>query len=151
MINISPAIAVLLERMDTNPEEFVNPLRSLVNDSCSEITYGSRWHSITESILEQNTVFKVFTAEEVNAYQKKLAGVFRKKLEEDVCQELLKPSERNPNQMELFPNQSSFPPRGRTGAVTAQQITNEALKILSDELNNGTIRSTMNDPTGHIL
>ena len=151
MINISSAIAVLLERMDTNPEEFVNPLRSLVNDSCSEITYGSRWHSITESILEQNTVFKVFTAEEVNAYQKKLACVFRKKLEEDVCQELLNPH-KEPEQMELFPNQSSFPPRTRPSSIlTTKEMHDKALKILSDELNNGTIRSTMNDPTGHIL
>lgn len=150
MSNISPAVTALLERMDTNPEEFVHPLRSLVNDSCSEITYGSRWHSITESILEQNTVFKVFTVEEVNAYQEKLAGVFRKKLEEDVCQELLKP-QKNPEQMELFPNQSSFPPRGRTGAVTTQQITTEALKILNGEINKGRTKEVMDDPTGHIL
>jgi hypothetical protein len=150
MINISPTITVLLERMDTNPDEFAHHLRHMTSNTFSEIVYGSRWSSITESILEQNDRYKVFTAEEVNAYRDKLAGLFRKRLEEDVCQELLNPH-KEPEQMELFPNQSSFPPRGRTGAVTAQQITTEALKILNGEIGKNRTKEIMDDPTGHIL
>ena len=143
------AVKALLERMDTHPEEFIND-----DYSCTAQTFGNmfnetRWEYVSWAMSGDVSKFGMFTPEEHEAYLTKVGKLMRQKFEADVCAELLNPSQ--PEQMELFPNQSSFPPRGRTSAVTAQQITNEALKILGDELDKGRTKLVMNDPTGHIL
>lgn len=144
------AVTALLERMDTHPEEFICEGFSYVRYGLGQVINDTRWENVTWNMMgDGNKALTIFTPEEVDAYTTKLGGIIRQKFEEDVCKELLNPHE--PEQMELFPNQSSFPPRSRTGAVTAQQITNEALKILSDELDKGRTKLVMKDPTGHIL
>jgi hypothetical protein len=121
--------------MDTHPEEFVNDDFSCIPHGFGNMVNETRWEHVTWAMSGDLHKFEVFTPEEREAYLTKVGALMRQKLEEDVCKELLNPHE--PEQMELFPNQSSFPPRGRTSAVTVQQITNEALKILSDELDKG--------------
>ena len=144
------AVTALLERMDTHPEEFIND-----DFRCTVQTFGNminetRWEYVTWAMAGDIDKFSVFTPEEREAYLTKVGALMRQKIEEDVCKELLNP--RQPEQMELFPNQSSFPPRPRPSTMlTANQITNEALKILSDELDKGRTKAVMNDPTGHIL
>jgi hypothetical protein len=151
MTNISPAVTALLERMDTNPEEFIFIEYSYIKHGIGSLINDTRWENITWTMMgDGNKALTIFTPEEVEAYTTKLGGIVRRKLEEDVCQELLKP-QKEPEQMELFPNQSSFPPRGRTSAVTAQQITTEALRILNAEIGKNRTKEVMDDPTGHIL
>lgn len=152
MTDISPAVTALLERMDTNPEEFIDGEYSYVKHGVGSLINDTRWENVTWTMLgDGSKALTIFTPEETNAYITKLSAMMRRKLEEDVCQELLKP-QRNPEQMELFPNQSSFPPRARPGSIiTAKQVTAEALKILSDELDKGRTKLVMDDPTGHIL
>lgn len=152
MSNISPAVTALLERMDTNPEEFLDMEYSYVKHGVSQMIHDTRWEQVTWTMLGDGVkALTVFTPEEVEAYATKISSVLRRKLEEDICKELLKP-QKEPEQMELFPNQSSFPPRARPGSIiTAKQVTAEALKILSDELDKGRTKEVMDDPTGHIL
>lgn len=146
------AVTALLERMDTHPEEFIEGEFSYVRHGLSQLINDTRWENVTWTMLgDGNKSLAIFTPEETDAYTTKLGGIIRQKLEEDVCKELLKPREE-PEQMELFPNQSSFPPRQRPSTIlTANQITNEALKILSDEMDKGRTKLVMKDPTGHIL
>jgi len=142
------AVKALLERMDTHSEEFVNDDFSCIPHGFGNMVNETRWEHVTWAMSGDLHKFDVFTPEERESYLTKIGVLMRQKFEEDVCKELLKPNE--PEQLELFPNQSSFPPRGRTSAVTVQQITNEALKILSDELDKGKTKLVMNDPTGHL-
>lgn len=152
MSNISPAVTALLERMDTNPEEFIDAEYSYVKHGIGALINDTRWENITWTMMgDGNKSLPIFNPEETDAYITKLGGIVRHKLEEDVCKELLKP-QKEPEQMELFPNQSSFPPRNRPSSVlTAKQVTAEAMKILSDELDKGRTKLVMDDPTGHIL
>lgn len=146
------AVKALLERIDTHPEEFIND-----DFRCTVQTFGNminetRWEYVTWAMAGDIDKFSVFTLEEREAYLTKVGALMRQKLEEDVCKELLNPHE--PEQMELFPNQSSFPPRSRTKSnsiITSTTMLNEALKILSDELDKGKTKLVMEDPTGHIL
>ena len=144
------AVKALLERMDTHPEEFISD-----DYSCTAQTFGNmfnetRWEYVSWAMSGDVSKFGMFTPEEHAAYLTKLGVLMRQKFEEDVCEELLNPH-KEPEQMELFPNQSSFPPRGRTGAVTAQQITTEALKILNAEIGKNKTKAVTNDTTDHIL
>lgn len=146
------AVKALLERMDTHPEEFICEGFSYVRYGLGQLINDTRWENVTWTMTGYgDKSLAIFTPEEVDAYTTKLGGIIRQKLEEDVCKELLKPREE-PEQMELFPNQSSFPPRSRPSTIlTANQITNETLKILNDELDKGRTKLVMKDPTGHIL
>jgi hypothetical protein len=99
MVNVSPTVQILLDRMDKFPEEFIDPESNMVHHGIDDCIRGSRWQGITESIFTGHT-YHVFTAEEVNAYRTKLAGILRKKFEEDVCKGLVK-FEEDPRQMEL--------------------------------------------------
>ena len=151
MTNISPAVTALLERMDTNPEEFIDGEYSYVRHGVSQLINDTRWENVTWTMIgDGNKALTIFTPEETDAYITKLGIMIRQKLEEDICKELLRP-QKEPEQLELFPNHSAFPPRNRTSAVTAQQITTEALKILNGEINKGRTKEVMDDPTGHIL
>ena len=120
MVNVSPTIQTLLDRMDKFPEEFIDPEADMVHHGIEDCIRGSRWQGITESVFTGHT-YHVFTAEEVNAYRTKLAGILRKKFEEDVCKGLVK-FEEDPRQMEL------------PGMLTTQQVTREALKVLEQSL-----------------
>ena len=145
------AVKALLERMDTHPEEFINDDFSSTTQSFGNMFNETRWEYVSWGMAGDVSKFGMFTPEEHEAYLTKLGVLMRQKFEADVCEELLNPH-KEPEQMELFPNQSSFPPRTRPSSIlTTKEMHDKALKILSDELNNGTIRSTMNDPTGHIL
>jgi hypothetical protein len=134
--------------MDTHPEEFVNDDFSCIPHGFGNMINETRWENVSWAMSGDIHKFELFTPEERESYLTKIGALMRQKFEEDVCKELLKPNE--PEQLELFPNQSSFPPRGRTSGITVQQITNEALKILNDEVE-GRTKAVMNDPTGHIL
>jgi hypothetical protein len=144
------AVKALLERMDTHPEEFINDDFSCTTQSFGNMLNETRWEYVSWAMSGDLSKFYVFTPEEHEAYLIKVGKLMRQKFEADVCEELLNPH-KEPEQMELFPNQSSFPPRRRPSAVTAQQITTEALKILSDELDKGRTKAVMDDPTGHLL
>lgn len=155
MTNISPAVTALLERMDTNPEEFIDGEYSYIKHGIGSLINDTRWENITWTMMgDGNKALTIFTPEEVEAYTTKLGGIVRRKLEEDVCQELLKP-QKEPEQMELFPNQSSFPPRARaaqpSSILTTKEMHDKALKILNGEINKGRTKLVMDDPTGHIL
>jgi hypothetical protein len=146
------AVKALLERMDTHPEEFIND-----DYSCTAQTFGNmfnetRWEYVSWAMSGDVSKFGMFTPEEHEAYLTKVGKLMRQKFEADVCAELLNPSQ--PEQMELFPNQSSFPPRSRTkpnSIITSTTMLNEALKIFNDEVDKGRTKAVMNDPTGHIL
>lgn len=146
------AVKALLERMDTNPEEFIDAEYNYIKHGISSLLNETRWEQVTWTMLgDGNKALTIFTPEETNAYITKLSGMIRHKLEEDVCKELLKP-QKEPEQMELFPNQTAFPPRNRPNSIlTVKQIQAEAMKILGDELGKTALKEVMDDPTGHIL
>lgn len=146
------AIKALLERIDTHPEEFINEDFSCISHGYNTMLNETRWEHVSWGMAGDLYKFGVFTPEEREAYLIKVGVLMRQKFEEDVCKELLKPDE--PEQMELFPNQSSFPPRSRTKSnsiITSTTMLNEALKILNDEVDKTAAKVVMEDPTGHIL
>lgn len=98
-MTISPTIQTLLDRMDKFPEEFVDVHSSATKYGFDGITDGSRWEGVTDSIVNGGN-YEVFTPEEIHAYKSKLAEILRKKLDEDICRELVS-HEKNPRQMEL--------------------------------------------------
>jgi hypothetical protein len=144
------AVKALLERMDTCPEEFVNDDFSCIPHGFGNMINETRWENVSWAMSGDLHKFDVFTPEERESYLTKIGALMRQKFEEDVCKELLKPNE--PEQLELFPNQSSFPPRKRPNSVlTSQAVLTESLKILNDELDKGRTKAVMDDPTGHLL
>lgn len=145
------SVTALLERMDTHPEEFVNDDFSCIPHGFGNMINETRWEHVTWAMSGDLYKFNVFAPEERESYLIKLGVLMRQKFEEDVCKELLKPH-KEPEQMELFPNQSSFPPRKRPNNVlTSQAVLAESLKILNDELDKGRTKLVMKDPTGHLL
>ncbi len=112
MINISKSIAVLLDRMDKFPDEFVDVEVSCIDYPIDNLLGASRWGHVTEAILCSNERLKVFTAEECITYRDKLATMLRKKYEEDICKELVRGTHvKDPRQLELFPSQTAYPPK----------------------------------------
>jgi hypothetical protein len=111
------AIKALIERMGQAPEEFAK----------EGSTRHTRWGHITDQIYEEDTTKPhVFTQEEINAYLDSLSKVIRAQLEEQICIEILNPLRPDtPQQMELFPAQSGYPPGGKPL---------DALKILEQEM-----------------
>jgi hypothetical protein len=118
------AIKALIERMGQAPGEFV------VEGS----TQRTRWEHITQGIYDENNSKPlIFTQEEIDAYLAALSKIIRTQIEEQICIEILNPLRPDtPQQMELFPAQSGYPPGEKP--ITAKQITADALKILEDEL-----------------
>ena len=112
MINVSKSVAVLLDRMDKFPDEFIDIEVSCVDYPIYDLLDASRWGHVTKAVLQSNERLKVFTAEECITYRDKLAGILRKKYEEDICKELVRGSDiRDPRQLELFPAQTTYPPK----------------------------------------
>jgi hypothetical protein len=123
--------------MDQAPEEFAE-------DGSWKHT---RWADITDiMVAESQMTPRVFTQEENVAYMSKLGAIVRKQLEEHICIEILNPlrsNEKAPQQMNLFPAQTAYPPGtavwgvsggGGSGLLTANAIKNEALKVLEEEM-----------------
>jgi len=100
------AIEALIQRMDQAPEEFAE-------DGSWKHT---RWADITDiMVAESQMTPRVFTQEENVAYMSKLGAIVRKQLEEHICIEILNPlrsNEKAPQQMNLFPAQTAYPPGG---------------------------------------
>jgi hypothetical protein len=130
------AIEALIQRMDQAPEEFAE-------DGSWKHT---RWADITDiMVAESQMTPRVFTQEENVAYMSKLGAIVRKQLEEHICIEILNPlrsNEKAPQQMNLFPAQTAYPPGtawgagggGGSGLITANTIKNEALRVLEEEM-----------------
>jgi hypothetical protein len=127
------AIEALIQRMDQAPEEFAE-------DGSWKHT---RWADITDiMVAESQMTPRVFTQEENVAYMSKLGAIVRKQLEEHICIEILNPlrsSEKAPQQMNLFPAQTAYPPGtavwgvsggGGSGGVT---VDNSALRAMVGE------------------
>lgn len=129
------AIKALIERMAQAPHEFAK----------DGSTRHTRWGHITDEMYEEEkTKPHVFTQEEIDAYLDGISKIIRAQIEEQICIEILNPL-RSPDrgaQMELFPNQSAYPPgaitggggTGKTTTLTAQEVTKQALKILEQEM-----------------
>jgi len=136
------AIEALIQRMDQAPEEFAE-------DGSWKHT---RWADITDiMIAESKMTPRVFTQEEVDAYMDKFCAITRKQLEEHICIELLNPLRSNdkaPQQMNLFPAQTAYPPGGggsgqvkfshqdyrvTVGGSGGVTVDNSALRAMVDE------------------
>lgn len=122
---ISDFMQTLLDRMDKFPEEFVDVSTDLTRYGYTRAIEDTRWVGITNSMFYSGGEpyqFNMFTEAEQAAYFAKLRGILRKKLEQDICSELVS----DQRQMEL----PGIPAR----TLTLQQMTSEALKVLEKEL-----------------
>jgi len=122
------AIEALIQRMDQAPEEFAE-------DGSWKHT---RWADITDiMVAESQMTPRVFTQEENVAYMSKLGAIVRKQLEEHICIEILNPlrsNEKAPQQMNLFPAQTAYPPGGGgSGQVKFSTVDNSALRAMVGE------------------
>jgi hypothetical protein len=136
------AIEALIQRMDQAPEEFAE-------DGSWKHT---RWADITDiMVAESQMTPRVFTQEENVAYMSKLGAIVRKQLEEHICIEILNPlrsNEKAPQQMNLFPAQTAYPPGGggsgqvkfshqdyrvTVGGSGGVTVDNSALRAMVDE------------------
>lgn len=138
MVNVSKMVQMLLDRMDKFPEEFVSPDCSATRQYDRDIIEDARWGYISNAILYTSPHSQgLFTAEECSAYRDKIMKIMRKKYEADVCEELVRPAKEeekeraDPRQGQLW--QTPFIGSSNT-AITANQITNEALKIIEQEM-----------------
>lgn len=122
---ISDFMQTLLDRMDKFPEEFIDVHDDLTRYNYRRAIEDTRWAGITNSMFYsggESYEFNMFTEAEQAAYFAKLRGILRKKLEQDICSELVS----DQRQMEL--------PGIPTKPLTTKQITSEALKVLEKEL-----------------
>jgi hypothetical protein len=97
---ISDFMQTLLDRMDKFPEEFIDVHIDLSQFSYTRAIEGTRWSGITNSMFYcggESYQFNMFTEEEQTAYFSKLRGILRRKLEQDICSELVS----DQRQMEL--------------------------------------------------
>lgn len=99
---ISESIKTLLDRMDKFPEEFIDHRSDLTSEDLSNAIGHTRWEGITYTMLRQMNMEtpKLFTPEEIEAYMAKIAPIYRKKLEEDICKALVR-YEQDPRQGKL--------------------------------------------------
>jgi hypothetical protein len=120
------AIKALIERMGQAPEEFAN----------EGSTRHTRWGHITDQIYEEDTTKPhVFTQEEINAYLDSLSKIIRAQIEEQICIEILNPLRSDtPQQMELFPAQTAYPPGSPKKLLVRADMAGQALKILEEQL-----------------
>jgi hypothetical protein len=131
MVNVSKMVQMLLDRMDKFPDEFVNAHGSPLMHSVNQVLMDVRWETINAAMLSSVVDTRgLFTAEEVNAYRSKIMAILRKRYEEAICEELVNPRQE---QGELF-GAIAGGGAGGTTPLTVNQITNEALKIIEQEL-----------------
>ena len=120
------AIDALIERMGQAPQEFAEEGQWEV----------SRWRHITRVMYEERKEgLQVFTQEEVDTYLEGLHKIMRTQLEEHICLEILNPLRPDtPQQMELFPAQTAYPPGSPKKLLVRADMAGQALKILEQEL-----------------
>jgi len=113
-------VKILLERMDTNPEEFMMPVNTMK---------GAKWSNLMSSILSRKLEKDVrgdgnfLTDAEVDAVFKKYTVLRRKQFDDHVMREVLAPEEK-----------LSYPPLPKSSPLSKQQIINDSLRILEKEL-----------------
>lgn len=126
------AVKLLLARMESHPEEFVsiNMLKE------QDRLYTSRWGSVMSQF------WHTLTTEEQDAINAGLLTANRDNFHRAVMQELLDPKiDRIGRQMELFPAQSAYPPGSMPSKLlTTADITQHALKIIEDEMENNRLK-----------
>ena len=127
------AVKLLLARMESHPEEFagINMTKEAGR------LHTSRWNTVLWQF------WHTLTTEEQDALNNALSTANRNHFHRAVMQELLDPKiDRIGRQMELFPAQSGYPPGSimPTNLLTTADITQQALKIIEDELEHDTQR-----------
>jgi hypothetical protein len=114
----SVGVKILLERMDTNPEEFIAPMDAM---------RGARWGNTMTSIVGRKLGEPIrgdgnfLTDAEIDALYAKYMVIRRKAFDDHILREVLGADE------EL----SSSKPKT---ILTTQEITNQSLQILQKEL-----------------
>jgi hypothetical protein len=119
-------VKILLERMDTNPEEFVTPINTMK---------GAKWSNLMSGIIARKLEKDVrgdgnfLTEAEVDAVFKKYTVLRRKQFDDHVMREVLGADE------ELSPSP----------LLTVQAITNQSLQILEDQLTKSALMAQQQD------
>jgi hypothetical protein len=112
-------VKILLERMDTNPEEFIAPFNQIK---------GARWSNLMSGIIAHKLEKDVrgdvnfLTEAEVDAVFKKYKALRRKAFDDHILREVLGADE----QLSSYSKPKSI--------LTSQTITEQSLQILQREL-----------------
>lgn len=122
---MNQGVEILLARMESNPDEF-------------SAKYGSKWLWVLEGVNARvangdKTSLPFLNDEEITTLWAKLVEISRDGFTKKVMATLL------PEEEKQFYGQSAFgaaPVRGEGQPVTIAGITNQALKILNNELSN---------------
>ena len=85
-MSISPAIAILLTRMDSHPDEFVRKGWD-IDVSTANFFYQTRWGSISNVMTSEAS--GMFTPEETEAYVNKVTSLVRGRIDEGIIEELV--------------------------------------------------------------
>ena len=122
----SVGVKILLERMDTNPEEFIAPMDAM---------RGARWGNTMTSIVGRKLGEPIrgdgnfLTDAEIDALYAKYMVIRRKAFDDHILREVLGADE------ELSPSP----------LLTAQAITNQSLRILEDQLAKSALMAQQHD------
>jgi hypothetical protein len=90
-MNVSPEIQMLIDRLDTHPEEFISNDLNFVNGGPALTSYN-RWGPLTKVLLDPDSQKErdvIFTKEEQEALTHKLSELLRKRLRENILHELV--------------------------------------------------------------
>ena len=119
----SPAIDALLKRMDSTPEEFLNPDWWLMGAHKTKASpfFNTRWEDVTLLILNNLPMYEnVFSPEACSAYKAKLDKLIRAKVEESICKEVIGGEYKEEvdtsiyrGQLEMFPAATHYPPTSK--------------------------------------
>lgn len=125
-------VKLLLARIESHPEEFTGIDMTREQDRL----YTSRWGGLITRF------WHTLTSEEQAALNNALVTANRNNFHSEVMKELLDPRDsRAGKQMELFPAQSAYPPGSMpTKLLTRPEITQQALQILEDEMENNRLK-----------
>jgi hypothetical protein len=119
-------VKILLERMDTNPEEFMSPIHTMKGAKWSNLMSGIIAHKLEKEIRGDANFL---TEAEVDAVFKKYTVLRRKQFDDHVMREVLGADE------ELSPS----------SLLTVQAITNQSLQILEDQLTKSALMAQLQD------
>jgi hypothetical protein len=109
-------VKILLERMDTNPEEFMMPVNTMKNAKWSNLMSGILSRKLEKDVRGDGNFL---TDAEVDAVFKKYTVLRRKQFDDHVMREVLAPEEKLSSKSSL---------------LTREQIINDSLQILQKEL-----------------
>lgn len=147
-MSISPAIAVLLTRMDSHPDEFVRKGWD-VDISTANFFYQTRWGSISNVMTSGASV--MFTPEETEAYVNKVTSLVRGRIDEGIIEELvgqrrLQMIEEITEQEAQHRKQASLPfsvaqksqlmNKQPSGLIAPPDVWQQGLQILNNTLGN---------------